>query len=133
MKTTLTTVLLTALIAFTLACGYSSKATTPPQAGAVPTIVTLSPPNANHGDPAFVLTVTGANFATKAVINFNGNPQTTNQVSGTQLTATIPAADIANAGSMPVTVTNPAIQGTGQYGGGGTAAETSAPMNFTVN
>jgi hypothetical protein len=125
--------LLTALSAFTLACGYSSKATTPATAGTTPTIATLAPGSATHGDAAFVMTVTGTNFAATAVINFGGVAQTTNQVSATQLTATISAADIANAGTVAVTVTNPAIAGTGAYGSGGTLAETSSPMNFTVN
>jgi hypothetical protein len=130
---TLTVVLLAALIAFTLACGYSSKTAAPPTAGNMPAITILAPNTATHGDAAFVLTVTGTNFSTMAVINFNGVAQTTNQVSATQLTATIAAADIANAGTMPVTVTNPAVAGTGLYGGGGTLAETSPAMNFTVN
>jgi hypothetical protein len=126
-------VLLTGLCAFALACGYSSKTTTPPTAGTTPTIAILSPSSTTHGDAAFVLTVTGTNFSTTAVINFGGVAQTTNQVSATQLTATISAADIANAGTVAVTVTNPATAGTGAYGSGGTLAETSSPMNFTVN
>jgi hypothetical protein len=46
---------------------------------------------------------------------------------------TVSAADIANAATVPVTVTNPAKSGTGAYGSGGTLAETSGPMNFTIN
>jgi hypothetical protein len=130
---TLTIVLLTALSAFTLACGYSSKAAAPATAGTMPAITVLAPDSATHGDAAFVLTVTGTNFSTTAVINFNGVAQTTNQVSATQLTATIAAADVASAGTVPVSVTNPAVAGTGIYGGGGTLAETSTPMNFTIN
>jgi hypothetical protein len=78
----------------------------------------LGPDSETHGDLAFVLTVTGTNFSTRAVINFNGAAQTTNQV--TQLTATFAATDIDSAGTMPVTVTNPATAGTGTYGSGGT-------------
>jgi hypothetical protein len=130
---TLSTALLTALIAFTVACGYSSKATTPAVAGTTPTIASLSPANATHGDSAFVLMVTGANFSNSAVINFAGMAQTTNQVSATQLTATIAAADFATAETVAVTVTNPGTAGTGAYGSGGTLAETSSPMNFTIN
>jgi hypothetical protein len=130
---TLSTALLTALIAFTLACGYRSKATTPAVAGTMPTIASLSPANAMHGDSAFVLTVTGSNFSNSAVINFAGMAQTTNQVSATQLTATIAAADFATAESVAVTVTNPGTSGTGAYGSGGILAETSSPMNFTIN
>lgn len=125
--------LLTVLSAFTLACGYSSKATTPAQPGAVPAITALAPDTANHGDPAFVLTVNGTNFSTKAAINFNGTAQTTTFVSANQLTATIMASDITAAGTVPVTVTNSGTAGTGQYGSGGTLPETSSPMNFTVN
>jgi hypothetical protein len=121
------------LAAFTSACGYSKKATTPTQTGTIPTIAALAPNNATHGDSAFVLVVNGTNFSSNAVINFNGVAQTTNQVSGTQLTATISAADIATAGTAAVTVTNPAIAGMGAYGSGGTTAATSAPMTFTIN
>ena len=127
------TVFVAVLVALGLGCGYSSKATTPATAGTMPAITTLSPSSATHGDPAFVLTVTGANFSGTAVINFAGAAQTTNQVSATQLTATIAAADIATAGTVAVTVTNPAVAGTGAYGSGGTLAETSSPVNFTVN
>jgi hypothetical protein len=130
---TISTVFLTALIAFTLACGYSSKATTPAVAGTTPTIASLSPANATHGDSAFVLTVNGTNFSNSAVINFAGVAQTTNQVSTTQLTATIAAAEFATAETVAVTVTNPGTPGTGAYGSGGTLAETSSPMNFTID
>jgi hypothetical protein len=130
---TLSTVLLAALCAFTLACGYSSKATTPATAGAMPSITQLAPDNMNSGGAAFVLTVNGSDFSTKATINWNGTAQTTSYVSASQLTATISSTDIANPATVPITVTNPAIGGTGIYGSGGTLAETSSPMNFTVN
>jgi hypothetical protein len=130
---TLSTVLLAALIALTLACGYSSKTAAPAVAGAMPSITALAPANTNSGGAAFVLTVNGSNFSSKATINWNGTAQATTFVSAAQLTATIPAADIATPATVPVTVTNPAIGGTGIYGGGGTLAETSSAMNFTVN
>jgi hypothetical protein len=125
------TTLLMALIALTVACGYSSK-TMAPVAGTIPAITQLAPNTANAG-AAFVLTVDGSKFASKAVVNFNGTAETTTFVSANQLTASIPAAAVATAGNATVTVTNPATQGTGLYGGGGTLAETSSPMNFTIN
>ena len=125
--------LLTALTAFTLACGYSSKATTPAQPGTVPAISELAPDNMTHGSPAFVLTVNGSSFSSKAAINWNGTAQTTTFVSANQLTATIPASNVSAAGTVPITVTNPGTAGTGTYGSGGTTAETSSPMNFTIN
>jgi hypothetical protein len=124
--------LLAALSALTVACGYSAKAT-PPTAGTVPAIAALSPSSATAGGPAFNLTVNGTNFGGKAVVNWNGTPQVTTIVSGKQVVAAIPAAAIAASGRVAVTVTNPGTPGTGMYGGGGTLAETSSPMNFTVN
>jgi IPT/TIG domain-containing protein len=129
----ISTLLLAALAAFTLACGYSSKPTTPAVAGSMPTITELAPNNVNSGEPSFILTVNGSNFSTTATINWNGTAQTTSYVSASQLTATIAATDIAAAATVPITVTNPATSGSGAYGSGGTLAETSAPMNFTVN
>jgi hypothetical protein len=120
------------MIALTLACGYSSKSM-PPVAGTVPAIAALSPPSMTAGSPAFTMTVNGTNFAGKAVVNWNGTPQTTMVVSGNQLTVVVPAAAIATSGTAMVTVTNPGTPGTGLYGSGGTLAETSSPMSFTVN
>jgi hypothetical protein len=126
------TVFLAGLLAVSLACGYSKPATTPPVAGTMPTITQLAPANMAHGGPAFVLTVNGTGFSGNAAIYWNGTAQTTTAVSpGTQLTTTISATDIATTGTAAVTVTNPGTPG-GQYGGG-TSAETSAPMTFTIN
>ena len=54
-------------------------------------------------------------------------------VSGGQLTSSIPMADIATAGSVSVTVTNPGHPAGGIYGAGGTSTAVSSPMTFTVN
>jgi IPT/TIG domain len=128
---TISILLLATMTAFGLGCGYGSKTITPPTAGTAPTISSLAPTSANHGDPAFVLTVNGTNFASNAAIDWDGTAQTTTFVTGSQLTATIPAAAIASAATVHITVTNPAVAG-GPYGGGTTAA-TSASMDFTVN
>lgn len=125
-----TTASLVTLICLTLACGYSHK-TTPPGNGTMPTIAQLSPNSATHGGAAFMLTVNGSNFNTNATVNWNGTAQTTTYVSSGQLTMSVPASAIMSAGSVQVTVTNPGTPG-GQYGGG-TLAETSGPMTFTIN
>lgn len=130
---TLAILLISTLTAFTLACGYTSKTTTPSTPGNMPAIAQLAPESMNHGGPSFVLTVNGSSFSSNAVINFNGAAQTTTFVSGNQLMATVPASAIATAGTVPVTVTNPSTAGTGAYGSGGTLAETSTPTNFTIN
>jgi len=132
-RMTIKTYSLAALIALTLGCGYSSK-NYPPVAGAMPAIAELSPDSAQAGGAAFMLTVNGSNFSSKAVVNWNGTAQTasTVYVSGNQLTVAVPASAIASAGAVQVTVTNPGTPGTGMYGSGGTLPETSQPVNFTI-
>jgi hypothetical protein len=88
----------------------------------VPTLTSISPTSATAGGAAFTLTVNGTNYVSSSVVNFNGSARTTTVVSATQLTASITAADIATAGSFPITVFNPAP-------GGGT----SSAVNLTVN
>ena len=118
------------MFAITLGCGYSSKMN-PPVAGTTPTIAQLNPDNANHGGGGFNMIINGTNFASKAVVNWNGAAQATTFVSGNQLTIAVAASLIANSGTAQITVTNPGTSG-GTYGGG-TLPETSAPMVFTVN
>jgi hypothetical protein len=121
------------LIASSLACGYSSHATTPPQAGVVPAITALAPNSATSGSAGFMLTVNGSDFSSKSIVNWNGAAQTTTFVSASQLTAAIAATDIASPATVPITVTNPGNPGSGIYGTGATTAETSNSMDFTVN
>lgn len=122
---------MTVLLLITLwaGCGYSSKST-PPQPGVMPKISGLVPDNANAGS-AVNLTVNGSSFNTNAVVNWNGVAQPTTYMNGSQLTAAIAATTDGMAGTFAITVTNPGTPGSPQYGGG-TSAETSNPMNFTV-
>src|SRR5439155_23832867 len=82
----------------------------------VPTLSTLAPSSAAAGGTDFTLTVTGTNFVGTSEVRWNGTARTTTFVSGTQLTAAIPAADIAAVGTTQVTVVTPAP------GGGSSAA-----------
>ena len=88
-----------------------------------PHLTNLSPNNATAGGPSFTLTVNGTNFVKTSAVNWNGtalnNPHF---VSSTQLTVTVPGANIANAGTASITVTNSAP-------GGGT----SNALTFTIN
>ncbi len=88
----------------------------------LPSLTSLSPASATEGASSVALTVNGANFVSGATINWNGTPLTTSFKSNIKLTATVPSADLAAAGTFPVTVTNPAP-------GGGT----SSSLTFTVN
>jgi hypothetical protein len=111
--------------------GYgSSTKVTPPQPGAVPAIAQLAPNTVTAGAPGFTLTVNGSNFAGNSVVNWGGATPSTTFVTGKQLMTAIPASMIATAGTVSVTVTNPGTPG-GQYGGG-TMAETSNTMTFTI-
>ncbi|MEJ2007037.1 MAG: FG-GAP-like repeat-containing protein [Acidobacteriota bacterium] len=67
----------------------------------------LVPTSVGPGSGAFTLTVNGGGFVSGAVVDWNGQPLATTFVSGTRLTAIVPAGDIAAAGSAEVTVANP--------------------------
>lgn len=126
------------VLLFAIACvgcgGYGSASSPSPQPGVTPTVSALVPNTANAGDPQFVLTVNGTNFAGNATVNWNGAHQATTHMTAGQLTATIPASAIAAAGTVSVSVTNPATPGSGGiYGTGGTAAANSNTMTFTIN
>jgi uncharacterized protein (TIGR03437 family) len=77
----------------------------------VPTFTSLTPNSAQACGAAFTLTVNGTNFVNGATVNWNGTARPTMFVSATQLTAAIPAGDIAAAGMVNVTVVNPAPGG----------------------
>ena len=82
----------------------------------VPSLASISPSTAAAGGAAFTLTVSGSNFVNGSVVQVNGSSRSTAFVSGTQLSASIPASDIASAGTLSITVVNPAP------GGGASAA-----------
>jgi hypothetical protein len=72
----------------------------------------LLPPVATPGGASFTLTVNGANFISGSKVNWNGVGLSTTFVSATQLKATVPAANIATAGTAIITVGN-AVPGGG--------------------
>ena len=74
---------------------------------AVPTLTTVGPSSGKAGGAAFTLTVTGTNFAYGSTVRWNGSNRATSYVSDTQLTASIPASDIAGVGTASITVFNP--------------------------
>jgi len=66
----------------------------------------LKPEQKSPGAATFPLTVYGTGFASGAVVNWNGKPLTTTFVTAEELTATVPAANVATAGTALVTVSN---------------------------
>ncbi len=81
----------------------------------------VSPSSTSPSGSSFTLTARGSGFVSGATINWNGTPLATTFVSVDQLTATVPASDIATPSTASVTVTN------APPGGG-----TSNVMYFTV-
>ena len=102
--------------------GGTSAATAFTVNNPAPGVTALSPPTVIAGSAGFTLMVTGTNFVSNSVVNFNGKAESTVLVSATQLSATIPASDIATGATVNVSVTNPSP-------GGGT----SAPQSFSIN
>jgi hypothetical protein len=71
----------------------------------VPTITSISPASVTEGSGALTLTVNGTGFLSgESTVHWNGNSRSTTFVSGTQLTASIPASDVTSAGSASITV-----------------------------
>ena len=99
------------------------------QAQTGPVLTSLSPSSATAGGPAFTLTVNGSGFIPTmfslqgpvpgSVVQWNGTALTTTFVSTTQLTAAVPASDIASAGTAQVTT------------GGGSGMSNNA-LTFTI-
>jgi hypothetical protein len=68
---------------------------------------TLVPTAVSPGSSGFTLKVSGTGFLSSATVNFNGAALATTFVDSEHLSATVPAADVANAGAATVTVGNP--------------------------
>ncbi|MBS1812506.1 MAG: hypothetical protein JST84_30345 [Acidobacteria bacterium] len=89
----------------------------------IPAVSALNPGAAFAGDPSsFTLGVIGTNFVNGSVVRWNGSTLITTFQSSTLLTATVPAALIASAGTATITVFNPTP-------GGGV----SNPLTFFIN
>jgi hypothetical protein len=67
----------------------------------------LVPTAVSPGTSGFTLSLSGTGFVSGATVNFNGTPLTTTFVNSEHLTATVPASEIAGAGTASVTVVNP--------------------------
>jgi outer membrane protein assembly factor BamB len=85
------------------------------------TLKSVFPSIITAGGSDFTLTALGLSFAPNATINWNGTALTTTQVSSSVLRATVPAADIATAGSASITVQNSSSSG-----------GTSAPLSVRI-
>ena len=87
----------------------------------VPTLSNISPDSVAAGAPDTSIEVVGTGYTPQSVVYFDSLALQTSYVSSTQLSAVIPSAQIASAGTIAVTVTT-----TGAGGG------TSSAAQFTV-
>ena len=110
--------LLLALALFSAGCGggYGSNNM---GGGGSPMIASLAPNMANHGDPAFTLTVNGSGFGTDAVVYWNGSALPSAYGMSGKVTGQVSAADVLTAGTAQVYVR--------------TGGKNSNMMNFPVN
>ena len=84
----------------------------------VPTLGSIFPTNLIAGGAGATITLSGGGFAAQSVALANGTALATRVISGTQLTAVIPSAMLATAGTLSITVV------TAGPGGGTSTAET---------
>jgi hypothetical protein len=94
---------------------------TPPPGNPVPSITSLSPAQLAGGSQSQTLTINGAGFARSSEVSYNAASRTATYVSASQLSIALSGSDLAQIGTYPVVVTNPAP-------GGGN----SNPANFSV-
>ncbi len=100
----------------------AGSVTPPPAPVPAPSLTAITPSAANNGASPFQLTVTGTNFVSGATVQWNGTALPTTYVSSTQLTAAVPASDVAAVGTAQVTVALP-----------GAGSSSSAAITFTIN
>lgn len=98
-----------AMVWLAAGCGETNN-TFQPNTGAF--ISFLAPSRASAGGAGFTLTLVGAGFVDKTVVQWNGQNRTTTFVSSNQVTAEITAADIAATGKVSVNTLNPSTKPT---------------------
>jgi hypothetical protein len=91
---------------------------------AAPSITSLSPTSTTAGGDQFQLTINGNNFLSTSTVDINGI-LTPSFVNSHQLVATIPAAAIAQPGTLHVLVLNPPEGGSSSGSIGGTTTTTT--------
>jgi uncharacterized protein (TIGR03437 family) len=85
-----------------------------------PALTSLSPSSATAGSAAFTLAVSGSNFTSGAIVQWNGTSLASNIVSSTQLTAQVPANLLLLSGTVLITVVEPGLP-------------VSNALNFSIN
>jgi hypothetical protein len=84
-----------------------------------PALASIAPTTLDEGSGAATLTVGGSGFQSGSVVDWNGAVLPTQFVGGSQLTATVPASDLAEEGHAAITIINP-------------DGSTAGPLSFTI-
>jgi hypothetical protein len=126
--------LLTALTVWALASACDTFKTNLTTQTISSALAFLSPASATAGGAGFTITAAGNGFVSGAKILWNGNALPTIFVSSTQLTATVPASNIASAGTVQIVVQIPgsSVSATSSSYASGTT-ELSNVVLFTIS
>jgi hypothetical protein len=100
----------------------TTPAPTPTPSNPTVVIASIAPVSTVMGSTSVQVTLTGSGFIASSAVQWNGSSRPTTYVSATQLSVTIPPADLSAAGTAQITVVNPSP-------GGGTSSATT----FTIN
>ena len=108
-------------------CGGGASAPTnpPPASNPAPAITAITPSSTIAGSADTPVTITGSGFISSSRVQWNGTPIATTYSSATNLSATIPASNLATATIAMLTVVNPSP-------GGGTSLGVDFPVNNPV-
>jgi hypothetical protein len=102
-----------------------------------PEIGSMSPAYVSAGGTTFTLTANGTGFISGSTVYWGKTALATTYVSGTQLTASVPASDVANAGTTAITVQTPApgggVSNALQFEIDSTSASSDAPSFTTAS
>jgi trimeric autotransporter adhesin len=77
----------------------------------VPTLTAISPAAIESGSGDTTITISGAGFSSGATVQLGSSTLVSSYTDGMTLTATVPAAELANLGWAPITIRNPAPGG----------------------
>ena len=71
-----------------------------------PTITSINPSSATAGGGASTISITGSNFTSADVVNWNGSAVQSSYTDSTTISAVVPASDLATVGTNKVTVSD---------------------------
>lgn len=87
-------------------CGGSSSSSGGTTNAGAPTVSSISPTTVAAGSAATTLTVNGAGFLSTTTVQVNGVAEATTYVSSTQVTAVVPASQLASGAQLSVVALN---------------------------